>query len=217
MGHLIYNQYENYLKGSIANDINTYYVDASKRIFYEQKPVSLIEFYREKNTWWITSWVMEFACDFIATYLVGPAYAWTNLKLTTLSSGKNRIYQDSASHPSDEARMKGIFYMLRKMGHAREETQILTDWNKFLAATANPIPPNYSSIFPQPIITQLAEFVYDGCKAIGLTVYSEQTSKFSSTITRILNDAWTKVLSTPVDYKQWESQIIKELREGIEV
>ena len=215
IGHLIYNQYEDYLKGTIENSINKYYQEEAKRVFYEQRPVSLIDFYREKNAWWISSWVMEFTCDLIATYLVGPAYAWTNLKLTTLSSGKNRIYHDSPSHPSDEARMRGIFYMLQKMGHSTEEKQIQESWENFLAVTNNPVPSNYASIFPQLIIQQLADFVYDGCKSIGLTVYSEQTSKFSSTITHILNDAWEKIFVSPDAYKQWESQIIKELREQI--
>lgn len=213
MGHLIYNQYENYLKGTIEDDINQYYQSESKRVFYEQRSVSLIEFYREKNAWWISSWVMEFTCDLLATYLVGPAYAWTNLKLTTLSSGKNRIYHDTPSHPSDEARMRGIFYMLRKMGHLEEEKQIQESWEKFLAATNNPIPSNYMSIFPQHVIQQLADFVYDGCKSIGLILYSDQKTKFSSTITRILNSAWEKVFVSPDAYKQWESEIINELRQ----
>lgn len=211
MGHLIYNQFEDYLKGTIEDEINRYYQDESKRVFYEQRPVALIDFFREKNAWWISSWVMEFTCDLIATYLVGPAYAWTNLKLTTLSSGKNRVYHDSPSHPSDESRMRGIFYMLHKMGHSAEENEISDSWKKFLAATNNPVPQNYASIFPQQIIQQLADFVYDGCKSIGLTVYSEQKTKFPSTITRILNDAWKNLFVSPDTYKEWESQVIADL------
>ena len=105
---------------------------------------------------------MEFTCDFIATYLVGPAYAWTNLKLTTLSSGKDRIYADSPSHPSDESRMRAIFFMLKLMGHTAELTQIEESWKEFLAASNNPIPSNYNFIFPQSIIEQLAKNVFAG-------------------------------------------------------
>src|SRR5205823_3133932 len=102
------------------------------RVLLEQRPVSLITFYREKNSWWLSSWIMEFTCDLVATYLVGSAYAWTNLKLTTLSSGKNRVYHDSPSHPSDEARMRTIFYMLNKMGLTEDVEQLEISWNKFL-------------------------------------------------------------------------------------
>lgn len=212
MGHLIYNQYEAYLKGTIEDSINKYYQDESKRVFYEQRPVALIDFYREKNAWWVSSWVMEFTCDLIATYLVGPAYAWTNLKLTTLSSGKNRIYHDSPSHPSDEARMRGIFYMLRKMGHTKEESEIQDNWRRFLTATNNLLPSNYTSIFPQHIIEALANFAFDGCKAIGLAVYSEQQSRYEHTISQILNNAWDKIFVSPTAYKQWEKEIIEQLR-----
>jgi hypothetical protein len=76
----------------------------------------------------------------IAVYLVGPAYAWTNLKLTTLSSGKDQIYLDSPSHPPDEARMRGIFYLLEKMGHTTEVAEIKLSWKAFLDTTANGVP-----------------------------------------------------------------------------
>jgi len=112
MGHLIYNQYAQYLKGTIEQSLTKYYNAEIQRVVHEQRAASLITFFREKLNHWIESWIMEFTCDLIAVYLVGPAYAWTNLKLTTLSSGKDQIFIDSPSHPSDEARMRAIFYLL---------------------------------------------------------------------------------------------------------
>ncbi len=119
-------------------------------------------------------WIMEFTCDLIATYLVGPAFAWTNLKLTTLSSGKNRVYQATPSHPSDEARMRGVFYMLNKMGHKAEVIEIKDSWDQFLKTTNNIIPNNYNYIFPQPLIEELADCVFIGCKDIDLIIYIDQ-------------------------------------------
>lgn len=211
MGHLIYNQYEDYLKGGIEISIADYYARESERVLYEQRPVSLISFYREKQAWWKSTWVMEFTCDMIATYLVGPAYAWTNLKLTTLSSGKNRVFQDSASHPSDEARMRAIVCMLRKTRQINEVQRIEDSWNAFLAATNNPKPANYNYIFPDHLIDELADFVFNGCKAIDLRTYSDQMAQFELPITKMLNVAWDIMFTNPVQFKTWEIDTITEI------
>ncbi len=211
IGHLIYNQYEPFLKGVIEASINQYYQDEIQRVVDEQRDPNLITFYRDKNLGWINGWVMEFTCDFIATYLVGPAYAWTNLKLTTLSSSKERIYSDSPSHPSDESRMRGIFYMLKKMGHTSEVAQIEASWAEFLKAANNPVPPNYNYIFPQALIEELARNVFSGCQTIDLRIYGDQVLKFSNPISKILNNAWRELFTNPANFQVWEEERIKEI------
>lgn len=211
MGHLIYNQHELFLKGNIEDIIADFYKKEQQRSILEQRPVSLKAFFDEKQLWWFSSWVMEFTCDLIATYLVGPAYGWTNLKLTTLSGGKNRIYQDHPSHPSDESRMRAIFFMLRKMGHTTEVEKIEASWKQFLSATRNPKPSNYNYIFPQHIIEALADFVYDGCKLIDLTIYSEQVTRHVNPVSKMLNDAWELIFNSPDGYGNWEKERIGEI------
>lgn len=212
MGHLIYNQYQMFLKGKIETDLIAFYNKQIQLVNLQQRSTEIAKFLQDKKQRWIGSWVMEFTCDLIATYLVGPAYAWTNLKLTTLSSGKNRVYIDSPSHPSDEARMRAIFYMLSKMGHTSELKDIELSWKKFLAATNNPVPANYHYIFPKELIERLADAVLAGCKVIRLYSYSEQISKFGTPISKTLNDAWSQIFNDPNDYQTWEKQRIAELR-----
>lgn len=211
MGHLIYNQYEIYLKGDFEQSLNRFYESESQRVFYEQRSTSLINFYREKQAWWLSSWIMEFTCDLIATYLVGPAFAWTNLKLTTLSSGKNLVFQESASHPSDEARMRAVFYMLTKMGHTKEVEEIKENWNKFVKTTNNNVPSHYNYIFPQALIEELADCVYTGCMNIDLTIYSEQLELYGEPISKILNDAWNTLFTSPDSFKEWEKGKIEQI------
>ncbi|PUZ30551.1 hypothetical protein GA0116948_101602 [Chitinophaga costaii] len=211
MGHLVYNQYEIYLKGNFEQSLNRFYESESQRVFYEQRSTSLINFYREKHAWWLSSWIMEFTCDLIATYLVGPAFAWTNLKLTTLSSGKNLVFQESASHPSDEARMRAIFYMLTKMGHTKEVKEIKENWDKFVKTTNNNVPSHYNYIFPQPLIEELADCVYTGCTNIDLTIYGEQLKLYEEPISKILNDAWNTLLTSPDGFKEWEKGKIEQI------
>jgi hypothetical protein len=211
MGHLIFNQSAAFLKREIEQKISDYYRNESQRVLNEGRDPLLISFFREKRSYWMGSWVMEFVCDLIATYLVGPAYAWTNLKLSTLSSAIERIYQDSPSHPSDEARMRAIFYMLEKMGHRVELVDIEGSWTAFLAATKNPQPSNYDFIFPQDIIALLADYVFDGCKAIDLQVYADQVAWYRDPISKILNDAWEKSFADPSEFAAWEKDQIDKI------
>jgi hypothetical protein len=215
MGHLIYNQYQIYLKGNIENTIAAYYSKESLRVLNEQRASNLIAFYREQHSWWRSSWIMEFCCDLIATYLVGPAFAWTNLKITTQSSGQNGIFVGSPRHPSDEARMRAVFYMLKKMGQTNELKHLEGVWSKFLAATKNAIPANYASSCPQEIIEELCDNVYDGCKIIDLRIYSDQLTKFANPVSKMINDAWAKVLLNPGEFKTWEDAVIKELERDL--
>ncbi len=211
MGHLIYNQSAIFLKRDIEAVISEYYCKEAQLVDDEGRSPALKAVFKEKHYYWLGSWVMEFVCDLIATYLVGPAYAWTNLKLTTLSSVNDRIYQDSPSHPSDESRMRAIFYMLEKMGHSTELINVKQSWNDFLAATNNPQPSHYDYVFPQEIIEKLADYVFDGCKALDLQVYSDQIKEFGYPISKILNDAWEKSFNDPSGFADWEKEEIKKI------
>jgi hypothetical protein len=211
ISHLIYQQYAQFLLGDFISVMRKHFEDEMASVVDQHRPSRYLGFYRDKLQKWLNGWVEEFTCDLIATYLVGPAYAWTNLKLSTISSGNDRIYKDSPSHPSDESRMRAIFKMLRITGQSEAAMKISESWDKFLKATSNPIPPDYHYIFPDPLIERLAENVLSGCNAIGLNDYDSQLQEFSTPISKILNDAWDKILSTPSEFHDWEVSQIAEI------
>ena len=215
IGHLIFNEYEKYLKGDIETVINLYYQAEIRSVGQEQRDPGLIPFYKDKTSRWINSWIMEFICDFIATYLTGPAYAWTNLKIATLSSGKEQVYAESQSHPSDESRMRGIFYMLKLQGYQDDVIAIEKSWKLFLDFTDNPVPNNYAFIFPEPILESLAKNVIACCKATGLRSYEEQKAVYAAPISKILNEAWREAVTNPANYKKWEEEKIQEIKNAI--
>ena len=210
MGHLIFNQSATFLKQDIDSVIEDYYQKQAQRVINEGRPPQLIDLFRQKKAFWLDSWVMEFTCDLIAVYLVGPAYAWTNLKLTTLSAN-DLVFLDSPSHPSDESRMRAIFYLLEKMGHQAEHSEIKRYWDEFLTATNNIRPNNYDYIFPQEIIEHLAENVFQACKDLDLEQYGDQVTKHGTPISKILNDAWENVLNDPITFSAWESQMVTSI------
>lgn len=212
IGHLIERQYRHDFRSEFIPVLDSFYRDEEQRVIDEQRDPGLVPFYRDKHSRWLSGWIMEFTCDFIATYLVGPAYAYTNLKICTLSSGKDRIYADFPSHPSDEARMRAIFYMLHRLGFDKEIGEIDTLWQSFLQNVNNPIPSNYSYVFPKKLIEALGQSVLKCCKKIDLRAYPDQLKKFNPPISRIINDGWVEILSNSPNYKGWEEQKILQIR-----
>jgi hypothetical protein len=211
MGHLFYSQYEQFLTGRIDRSLEKYYNNQILRVDSEQRDIKLKKLYRETLFHWIEGWVMEFSCDLIATYLVGPAYAWTNLKISTVNSGQTSIFHISSKHPSDEARMKAICCMLDVMGHDDDVKQIRKSWGNFLDVTTNQQPSNYNDIFPDDIIFELVENVYRGCISIDLREYKNQVSDTGETISKILNLAWGEALSRAETFAEWEKEKIAEI------
>jgi hypothetical protein len=209
--HFIYKHYAKYLIGNFLDTVQKYFDDEIERVIEEHRAARYISFYRDKLQKWLNGWIEEFTCDLVATFLVGPAYAWTNLKLSTISSGNDRIYIDNPSHPSDEARMRAIFHMLDITGQGAVAVKIKDSWNKFLVATANPIPPDYKFIFPEHLLEQLANTVLEGCRAIGLNDYESQITEFGNPISKILNDAWDVLLKDPSGFDAWEVDAINEI------
>jgi hypothetical protein len=211
IGHLVEMQYRHDFRDEFIPILDGFYRDEEQRVVDEQRDPALVPFYREKRANWINGWIMEFTCDFIATFLVGPAYAYTNLKICTLSSGKDRIYADFPSHPSDEARMRAIFYMLHQLNFGKEVRDIDALWQEFLRHVNNPMPTNYAYIFPQKLIEALGQTILKACQRVDLRSYPDQLKKFDSPISRILNDAWVEVLGNSALYKTWEEQRIGEI------
>lgn len=213
MGHLIESQYGSYLRGDIEQRVRDYFNDEIDRVDEQERGDVLKEFYGQKLAFWLEAWIMEFICDLIATYLVGPAYAWTNLKITTVSSGQDEVFEiESASHPSDESRMRAIFCMLKKLGHTEELGKIEQSWEAFKSVTNNPVPQGYNATFPQHLIERLTENVLIACQNIDLRCYRDQLAEHEAPISKMLNEAWMELFERPETFQQWEANKIDELK-----
>ena len=66
---------------------------------------------------WLDNWKVEIACDLLATYWLGPAYAWTNLRLCF---ARTDVFSGVDTHPADHARQTAIEKMLHEMGFSKE-------------------------------------------------------------------------------------------------
>lgn len=211
IGHLIYAQYPNIVNSKFQPKLNEYFTSEIERSYDEKTHDHYVPFFNSKKKRWEEYWVEEFTCDMIATYLCGPAFAWSNMKMSALSNGNNAIYADSPSHPSDESRMRAVFFMLVKTGFTQECEEIRNSWNLFLKHTNNPKHPDYKYIFPDHLLKSLADIVFDYCRGVDLNTYKEQVSTTPNPISKIINNAWIELLERPSEFENFQKTEIQKL------
>lgn len=210
IGHLICKQYPGIVDSKFNPLLHSYFAQEIDRSYDEKTHEHYVPFFKSKLKGWEEYWIEEFTCDMIATYLCGPAFAWANMKMSALSNGANAIYTDSKSHPSDESRMRAVFMMLNKTGFAYECKEISDSWEQFLQHTNNPKHPDYKYIFPDELLSRLADIVFDYCKGIDLATYQEQTANGRTPISKFINDAWQALREKPEEFDMLQKSMIEK-------
>jgi hypothetical protein len=163
-------------------------------------------------------WLEEFACDLIATYLSGPAYAWTHLKLVR-SEGKASydLYgTESPNHPADEARFRAIRFMLFETGQAGSVIELDKAWERLKGAYQKP--DYYDSAYPDELLHILARTVCQNCRQQTLQSYDDQCSASEvRPVSSILNEAWRQNQGTPKSFADWEKEAIHDLKQSLQL
>lgn len=216
IGHLICKQYPNIVDAKFLPALHSYFRAEIDRSYDEKTHEHYVPFFSAKQKRWEEYWIEEFTCDMIATYLCGPAFAWANMKMSALSNSNNAIYADSPSHPSDESRMRAVFMMLNKTGFAYACGEITASWEQFLTHTNNPKQPDYKFIFPDHLLQQLTEIVFDYCKGIDLATYQEQIDAYKTPISKIVNDAWVELHNQPFEFERIQREMIDGINKSLE-
>jgi hypothetical protein len=161
---------------------------------------------------WQASWIEEFTCDLVGTYMTGPAYAWTNLKLLSTGHGSIKIYEFSNSHPANEARMRIIIIMLEKLGMKAEKELVEKAWSVFLSETEGFKPAEYSLLYPQKLLEQIVNEFFDFYQNADLASYPELLASGKDSIAKILNEAWDNAQADPAGYFKHESDVINKMK-----
>lgn len=220
IGHLIHGQYASFLKGSIDSSIRDFFQQEILNIDLENRGAKGKGILKDAFESWKESWTEEFICDLIGTYLTGPSYAWTNLKIAAISSNSGTaekgIYSTTSNHPSDESRMYAIFSMIRMMGFNEEIKEQVSEWKSFESISVNVKPPLYATVLPHEIIDELVANVYTACGNIGLLSYSQQLEAHETPISKILNEAWSKNLEHPETFVAWENEKVNQIHDELQ-
>jgi len=161
---------------------------------------------------WQDSWLQEFVCDAIATYLVGPAFPRQHARLRAMTQPMAPIYElkPGSSHPADDARMQVCLAHLSQFGFDDEVKQLRQIWDEIVHASGEERPDNYEVFYPTELLEQLAETVAEGCVTLDLRPYDPDADP-ATDLPRIANEAWLRLEGDPSGYGSWERETMSRL------
>ena len=174
-------------------------------------PLNSVEALKVYGNRWFDSWVIEFGCDLLATYVCGPAFGWTNIRLCARLSPA--FYEIGASHPADAARTTAIRLMLQNQGHASEAYQTDRQWEELQNIAVQGEPQEFRLAFPDSLLQGIVDEVVDYCNEAGIKPYNPTTMP----IAKLLNDAWRRFLEDPGAFRAWEALQIQQLRDSLQL
>ena len=214
IGHFVFQQHSKFLLGQgQINHLVNHHFEPFICSANTQKPRRSAKIWRDKRDQWLNHWLMEFTCDLIATYLTGPAYAWSNFRISSIIDSEQNIYTSHDSHPPHETRMRAIFFMLTRCGWKHKQLKPLKSaWRSHTKLGLNECPKKYRQNTPDHLLKALVECVFEECRQIGLIPYHDQVKSGLSPIACLLNRAWDKMLKDPQNYAEWEATQLRELR-----
>jgi hypothetical protein len=176
-------------------------------------PTGSIDCFNESRKTWKTNWCLEFASDMIATYCVGPAFGWCDVRLcTNLASN---LFEGADSHPADDARTTAISFMLNKIGRQQDATALLARWAELIALAKETKPQGYDLAYPRDLLVDLVEFIATACASLGLRCWPTASTPGTIHVGTLLNNAWDVFRASPETFDQFEAVRLRELREEL--
>lgn len=218
LGHILFFDRNDTLLGNFFADLSSYIQGEKQCRINEGAPPHYQVLYDQLETEWKDHWTTEFACDMIATFMVGPAFGHTHLRLCSgLDPNVFRPgFGESCTHPSGESRTRVILAMLRRIGPDEDSRVIQNQWLTYLSVIGSKKPMEYDHCYPDGLIDSLAKEVHNGCVEIGLLPYKDQRATSNDIdLPALLNEAWSVLLANPQGYAEWESDKVKRLRQNV--
>jgi hypothetical protein len=162
---------------------------------------------------WTQRYVVEFFCDVFATYLVGPAYGWSHLRLVISSQSElyHPSFGEAETHPADEARMRIILAALEEMGDDTAAQAIKDKWKDFTSIIIDKPDGEYHFCYPDDILERLARQVIKESREIDLIPFFDQP-KEEHNLPSLMLEAWEQFHNDPANYPDWEVNKVDALR-----
>jgi hypothetical protein len=210
LGHLVAARHRHALVDSLLGLVDSELDELVRQARQSSWPDALIKALGSARDRWRGPWLVEVVSDLVATYLAGPAYGWSNIRLCGAMSPD--LFGDQSSHPADSARAYGIGALLRRLGFDIEADAIDQQWRELVDLAGDTEPPTFRLSYPQQLIEKLAQASVDTCGALGLVPYGK-LSTGSQTVAALLNEAWTRFRDDPAAYPTWEHRELGILRQ----
>lgn len=212
IGHLLHSMFAGKSCETSEMMIDKYFAKEIAKVQGNGTSAHFQEKLEEAKYLWEASWLEEFTCDLVGTYMTGAAYAWTNLKLLSTGHGSTKIFEYSQSHPADEARMRIIILMLEKLGLIVDKNRVEAAWKVFLKDTKVFKPKAYPVLYPQKILQKIVDEFFVFYQNADLASHPELINKNETSISYLLNDAWSNAQGNPAEYFTYETNAINGLK-----
>ncbi|HTV40746.1 MAG TPA: hypothetical protein VMF08_09235 [Candidatus Sulfotelmatobacter sp.] len=192
--------------------IHKFFADAIRKGKQQGLPKASLEIIRDNHALWTSSWHVEFACDMVATYWCGPSYGLANLRL---SATRGDPYQDSATHPADDARRAGIECILKLAGDSKAASEIDRAWLDLKRLSPSVQPPGYAKRYSTRLLEKLAESIYTACSKAGFKRFADQRTQASAVVCRTVSEAWDAFQRDATTFPAFESSAIAKLKKQL--
>jgi len=214
LAHLLFLHHETDLIGDFLKQLAVYVAHAQQQIDGDQQPPEYEALYDHLFTQWSDAWVQEFVADMVATYLAGPAFGWQHIRLCAGrgQAAYSPALGETAEHPADEARLRSVVAVLAYLKAEPIAARVQELWTRYIRISGETPPLDYALCYPQELITVLAERVVDGCRALGLRSFAQETDPPGRRdIPTLLVEAWEQFLGNPQNYLNWERVQLESL------
>lgn len=209
LGHTVYSNASTVLVGDFLQDLRAH-LRASRYAMPE-----LTSDFTNVYFSWLESWLQEFVCDLVATYLVGPAFPRQHARLRAMRQPPSPVYEAEldASHPADHARMQACLHLIDASGFDSQAAEVRDVWNEILDASGQEKPDEYELFYPPSLLWRLVDTVTAGCKELELRPYDVEADA-QTDIPRLANEAWERLEREPEEYASWEQETLSGLWEN---
>ncbi len=204
------------LKEKVANcriSINRHYSDILKRELLETHSKEHLKITFAIMNKWKGSWFEEIFCDAFATFLVGPAYAWSWVHIVTKMNDDVFYFNEKVylEHPSHEARFRFIIRCLTISGFEKEVEDLKKVWNSLIFVSGKTGSPDYFVAFPDKLFEEISNLIKTGLEENNFELASPKKFETTNGISKSLNEVWKYFWNSPDDFLQFEEKIIKEI------
>jgi hypothetical protein len=191
--------------------IHKYFADAMRKGRQQGSPQATIDAVARNALLWTSLWHVEFACDMVATYWCGPAYGLANLRL---SATRGDPYQDSGTHPADDARKTGIECILKLAGESAAAAEVDRMWQDLKRLSPSVQPGGYTKRYPVRLLELVAQCVYQECAGLGFRRFSQHQSG-GAIVGGAIARAWEAFQRDAARYAAYEALEIQALRKKL--
>ena len=206
LGHFILARDPARLVQPLRKRISKHFTNAVQEASRQGRAANAIEELNSYRALWLGDWILEFACDWFATFAAGSTFAWANLRLCARMS--TDLFGISSSHPADAARTQAIIEMLKLTLGDPSTHQIESQWQELLGTVGAKEPQNFRIACPLPLIRDLAAEAGQLFRSAGFHSYSPGSRRIGD----LLAEAWNYFRSDPSTFPAWEREKLRQLR-----